>query len=215
MAAHPFRHATQPCSGSLISEAFEQVVVHANAALSGMPDDAELHFARGTALNALGHHAQACAALARALSLQPDHAPSWLNLGNASTDLDDLTSAETLYRSAIRVDPTLAEAHASLGYVLTRQGRLSEAITACETATDMRPDFAQAHWNLAFATLLAGDLQRGFMEDEWRKRHPRYGADFPVLPGRIWDGTDAGGQRIWSAVSRASAMSSNLLATCH
>ena len=34
----------------LISEAFEQVVVQANAALSGMPDDAELHFARGTAL---------------------------------------------------------------------------------------------------------------------------------------------------------------------
>jgi tetratricopeptide (TPR) repeat protein len=180
----------------LISEAFEQVVVQANAALSGMPDDAELHFARGTALNALGHHAQACAALARALSLQPDHAPSWLNMGNASTDLDDLTSAETLYRSAIRVDSTLAEAHASLGYVLTRQGRLNEAITACETATGMRPDFAQAHWNLAFATLLTGDLQRGFVEYEWRKRHTRHGADFPVLPGRVWDGTDAGGQTI-------------------
>src|ERR1700752_4623702 len=80
----------------LAAERFDQVLHQANAALAGTPDDAELHFARGTALNALGHHARACAAFARALSLRPDHAASWLNMGNASVDLDDLASAETL-----------------------------------------------------------------------------------------------------------------------
>jgi Flp pilus assembly protein TadD len=180
----------------LIGEQFEQAVVQANAALSGVPDDAELHFARGTALNALGQHTQACAAFARALSLQPDHAPTWLNMGNASIDLDDLASAEPLYRTAIRLDANLAEAHASLGYVLTTQGRLPEAIEACETAIRVRPDFAQAHWNLAVALLLSGDLPRGFAEYEWRKRHRRFRSDFPELPGRQWDGIGASGRTI-------------------
>src|ERR1700735_417808 len=42
----------------LAAEHFEKVVHQANAALAGTPDDAELHFARGTALNALGQHAR-------------------------------------------------------------------------------------------------------------------------------------------------------------
>ena len=180
----------------LVAERFEQVVVQANAALAVMPDDAELHFAHGTALNAVGHHARACAAFAQALSLRPDHAPSWLNMGNASADLEDLASAETMYRTAIRLDAALAEAHASLGYILTMQGRLAEAIDACETAIRLRSDFVQAHWNLAIAALLGGDLSRGFLEYEWRKRHARYRADFPDLPGLPWDGADASGQTI-------------------
>lgn len=180
----------------LIAERFEQVVIQANAALSATPDDAELHFARGTALNALGDHTRANAAFARALALQPNHAPSWLNMGNASADQDDLISAEILYRTAIRLDPALAEAQASVGYILTMQGRLAQAIEACDAAIRLRPDFTQAHWNLAIAALLSGDLPRGFAAYEWRKRHARYRAHFADLPGRRWDGTDPAGQTV-------------------
>jgi Flp pilus assembly protein TadD len=180
----------------LVAEQFEQVLIHANAALADTPDDGELHFARGTALNALGQSSRACSAFARALSLQPDHAASWLNMGNASADLGDLASAETLYRTALRLDPALPEAGASLGYILTMQGQLTEAIEACETAIRLCPAFAQAHWNLAIAALLSGDLPRGFSEYEWRRRHARYQVDFPDLPGRRWDGIDAAGQTI-------------------
>jgi Flp pilus assembly protein TadD len=180
----------------LAAEQYPQVLHQANAALAGTPDDGELHFARATALNALGQHTKACAAFARAVALRPDHAASWLNMGNASADLGDLVSAETLCRTAIRLDPHLPEAHASLGHILTLLGRLLEAIEACETAIRLRPDFAQAHWNLAIAALLSGDLPRGFTEYEWRKRHVRYRADFPDLPGRQWDGGDARGLTI-------------------
>jgi Flp pilus assembly protein TadD len=180
----------------LLAERYDQVLCQAEAALSATPDDAELNFARGTALNALGHPARACVAFAHALARRPDHAASWLNMGNASADLDDLTSAEALCREAIRVDRTLAEAHASLGYILTRQGRIEAAITACEAAIHLRPDFAHAHWNLATAALLSGDLQRGFAEYEWRKLHPRYRSDFPRLPGPAWDGADPAGKTI-------------------
>ena len=180
----------------LLAQRWEQVATQANASLEGSPDDAELHFALGTALNTLGKHNDACVAFARALSLQPNHAASWLNMGNASVDLDDLGSAETLYRTAIGLDPALVEAHASLGYLLTRQGRLREAIEACEAAIRLRPDFVQAHWNLAIAALLGGDLPRGFAEYEWRKRHARYQADFPTLPGEMWDGSNPTGRTI-------------------
>ena len=180
----------------LLAQRFDQVVIHANAALAATPDDAELHFVRGTALNALGDHTRACAAFTRALALKPDHAASHLNLGNAAADLDDLTAAESLYRTAIRLDPALAEAHASLGHILTQQGHPNHAIGACETAIRLRPDFAQAHWNLAIAALLAGDLTRGFAEYEWRRRHPRYRDRLHDLPQRRWDGTHAAGQTI-------------------
>jgi tetratricopeptide (TPR) repeat protein len=180
----------------LVAERWDQVVMQANAALAGTPDDAELHFARGTALNALGQHTRACAAFARALSLQPNHAATWLNMGNASADLDDLATAEALYRTAISLDPTLAEAHASLGYLLTALGRLPDAIGSCEAAIRLRPDCTQAHWNLAIAALLGGDLPRGFDAYEWRKRHARYQADFPALPGPVWDGSNPAGQTI-------------------
>jgi tetratricopeptide (TPR) repeat protein len=175
---------------------FEAVLEQVCAALTVTPDVAELYFARGTALNALGHPARACAAFGRALSLRPDHAPSWLNMGNASADLDDLASAETLYRTAIRLDPALPEAHASLGHVLTMQGRIPDAIEACAAAIRLRPDFAPAHWNLAVAALLGGDLTRGFTAYEWRKRHDRYRADFPDLPGDLWGGSDITGKTI-------------------
>lgn len=180
----------------LASERYQQLLVQAGNALADAPDDAELHFAHGTALNALGQHAAACTAFGRALSLQPDHAPSWLNMGNAAIDLDDLTSAETCYRTAVRLDPSLPEVHASLGYILTRLGQPTEAIAACEAAIRLRPDLAQAHWNLAVAALLAGDLRRGFTAYEWRKRHTRFRKDFPDLPGPMWDGSDPTGQTI-------------------
>jgi tetratricopeptide (TPR) repeat protein len=180
----------------LAQENYQQVLAQADTALVGAPDDAELYFARGTALNALGQPSRACAAFARALSLQPDHAPSWLNMGNASADLDDLDSAETLYRTAIRLDAALPEAHASLGYLLTMQGRLPEAIAACETAIQLKPEFSQAHWNRAIALLLSGDFPRGFAAYEWRKRHNPFVKDLPDLPGPKWDGTGAAGRTI-------------------
>jgi Flp pilus assembly protein TadD len=180
----------------LAAERYDQVLLQTGTAILTTQDDAELQFARGTALNATGQHAKACAAFARSLSLQPNHAACWLNMGNASTDLEDLDSAETLYRTAIRLDAKLVEAHVSLGYVLTMQGRLNEAMAACEAAIALRPDFPQAHWNLATAALLNGDLSRGFAEYEWRRQHPRYRLDFPALPGPAWDGSDPTGKTI-------------------
>ena len=174
----------------------QRALLAADAALLLMPLHAELHFSRGTALNALGRPDAARPALERAVALDPSHAPSRLNLGNACVDLDDWAAAECHIRAALQLDPTLPEALASLGFVLTAQGRLPQAIAACEAAIARYPDFGQAHWNLATALLLSGDFARGFAEYEWRKRHSRFGRDFPGLPGRAWTGDDPAGRII-------------------
>src|SRR3954452_321594 len=174
----------------LAASHFRQVVAEASCALNSTPNDAELHYALGTALGGVGQPVRACSAFARAIVLRPDHAPSWLNFGNVSADMDDIPSAEVFYRTAIRLDPALPEAHASLGYVLTLQGRLPEAVAACEAAIRLRPDFARAHMNLATAALLSGDLARGFAAYEWRRQIKAYQRDFPALDGSVWDGGD-------------------------
>jgi tetratricopeptide (TPR) repeat protein len=178
------------------AERFAQALPQADAALAADPRDAELHFLRGSALNALGQANRACAAFHNAVMLRADHAPSWLNWGNASTDLDDLDAAEAMYRTALSYDPGLAEAHASLGYILTRRGRVAEAIRSCEAAIQLQPTLAEAHWNRAVATLLGGDLAAGFERYEWRKRHPAFRANFPPMATPEWDGGELDGRTI-------------------
>ncbi len=173
---------------------YDEALAAAEAGLGAFPDAAELHFVRGTALNAAQRPREAAAALARAVALDPGHAPSWLNLGNAEADLDRLEEAERHIRAALRLAPGLIEAQASLGFVLTALGRLDEARAACAAAIALAPDFAQAHWNLATAALLAGDYETGFREYEWRKRHDRFRHDFIDLPGRVWNGEAVDGQ---------------------
>ncbi len=170
-----------------------QVLEAAEAALARFPDAAELHFAHGTALNALSRPDEGAAALSRAIAIDPIHACARLNLGNACADLDRLEDAERHILAALDCTLALPEAWASLGFVLTSLGRLKEARAACEVAIAQAPDFALAHWNLATAALLAGDYATGFAEYEWRKRHDRYRRDFVDLPGRVWNGEDVRG----------------------
>jgi len=174
----------------------DAVIVETTAALRGAPESGELHFLRGTAFNALSRPLDACEALTASVTINPNFAPAWLNLGNACMDLDHATEAEANARHALAIDANLIEAKVSLGFILTAQGRLAEGIEVLEAAIRTNPDHVQAHWNLATATLLAGDLPRGFAEYEWRKRHDLFRRDFINLPGPIWDGDDPSGRVI-------------------
>lgn len=180
----------------LVAGRFDAVLWHTGDGLAAMSEDAELHFARGSALSALGRTAEAQAALATAVTLRPAHAPSWLNLANTCVDLDELAAGEALCRQAIAIDPALAEAHTSLAFIFTRQGRIAEAVGACDRALALLPGLAQAGWNRAIALLLGGDLPAGFAAYECRKTHPRFRRDFPPLPGPQWDGADPAGSTI-------------------
>ena len=195
----------------------EAALVEAEAGLARRGDMADAWLARGVALRALGRAAEAVAALDRAANLAPDQAPILLAMANARADSGDTATALDLLRQAIaRATPTpttlpaptpgtpppgLAEAYASLGAVLTAEARLPEAVAACTAAIAAAPGYAPAYWNRAIARLLAGDLEGGFEDAEWRKRHPRFAPDFAALttaPGARpeWQGEPLQGRHL-------------------
>ena len=174
----------------------EAALVEAEAALVRNPRMADAWLARGIALRALGRAAEAVAALDHAASLAPDAAVVLLAMANARADCGDTGTAAELLRQAIARAPRLAEAHASLGAVLTAEGRLPEAIAACNGAIAADPGFAPGWWNRAVARLLAGDLEGGFEDAEWRKRHSRFAGDFSALTGPEWTGGPLAGQHL-------------------
>lgn len=166
------------------------------AATPGLPPAtvAEAHFLHGSALNALGRHADAAAVLAQAVAADPGHAPAHANLGNALAELDHAPAAEAALREATRLDPTLVEAHVSLGHVLGERGATDEAIAACDRAIALSPDLPEAHWNQGIACLLAGRLEEGWARYEWRKR--RFPHAYTALPGPHWRGESLQGRHI-------------------
>jgi tetratricopeptide (TPR) repeat protein len=58
------------------------------------------------------------------------------------------------------------------GNVFNELNRTEEALADYGRAIARKPDHAEAHCNLAVALLLAGDLDRGWVEYEWRRRRP-------------------------------------------
>jgi tetratricopeptide (TPR) repeat protein len=152
--------------------------------------------APGALLAALRRLPEARRTLEAAVALAPTHAQARLNLGNTLLDLDRENAAECCIRAALALDPDAPEAWASLGFLLAGADRLEEAIAACDRAIALRPEFAQAYWNRSFARLRGGDFPRGWIDYEWRRRHPRFASISHVLPGPQWEGGDLRGRRL-------------------
>ena len=130
---------------------------------------------------------EAIACYESALQIDAANPKAHYNLGNVYKDLERLSDASACYRRALYIDPRLAEAHINLGVVLQQQGRLDDAIASHGRAIELRPDDAEARFHRALTWLLAGDLERGWDEYEWRWRYDTKPRDF-AFP--VWDGGD-------------------------
>ena len=165
-------------------------------AVAADPGGVEPYVALGTVLSGLRDWKDARRALETALHRDPTHGPAHLNLGNVLLEQGDEVAAERHLVRATERMPRSAEAWASLGFLLTGMDRLTQAIAAYDTAVALRPNCAQAYWNRSFAHLRGGDFARGWADYEWRRRHPRFAAAAPGLPGPEWDGGDLCGRRL-------------------
>ncbi|MCC6716383.1 MAG: tetratricopeptide repeat protein [Acetobacteraceae bacterium] len=172
----------------------EAALAEAAACLALDPRQGDAWLARGVALRALGRPAEAVAVLEHALTLVPGHPAVLLALGNARADCGHADMALALLREAAARGPAMAQTHASLSAVLAAEGFLPEAIAAADAAIACDPGFAPGWWSRAVARLLSGDLERGFADAEWRKRHPRFADDFAALTGPEWDGSPLAGR---------------------
>ncbi len=161
-------------------------------ALRLWPGYPEAHSNLGATLRERGRLAEAEASCREALRLRPDFSGAHGNLGNVLRDLGRLTEAEASYREALRLRPNSAEAHNNLGAALHALGRTAKAEASYREALRRQPDYPDAHNNLGHTLLLAGQLQEGWNECEWRWQTRHLSGAARNFPAPQWSGEPIG-----------------------
>jgi tetratricopeptide (TPR) repeat protein len=164
-------HAEAYLSLGLVLKELQQLkaaVASYDRAIAIKPDFVEAHSNRGNVLKRLEQWDAALASYDRAITLKPDFAEVHFNRGVVLHELGRFEEASSSYTKAVAVRPEYAEAHSNRGNALTELNHLAEALASYERAVAINPNYAPAHFNWAIALLLAGDLERGFREYEWR-----------------------------------------------
>ena len=164
------------------------------AALELHPTDATALTNLGVALREAGELEEAVSVLTEAAALAPDDAAPRIDLGITLHRQERLDAAETAYQLALDLAPGNPRAWSNLGNLLRARSLLAEARMAHENALVYGGDEPAFHENYAETLLLAGDIERGFAELEWRRQR----SDFPGrgIAGPAWRGGDPAGKRI-------------------
>ena len=128
------------------------------------------------------------------LTAKPGDVTAAYNLANTLFRFRRWSEATVLYREALNANPNFADARINLVLSLMRTNDVEGAIREGKTAVECAPDSPLAHWNLSHALLMAGLLQEGFAEFEWRRR-------LQVPPIKIsgqpeWKGFPLRGERV-------------------
>ena len=98
-------------------------------------------------------------------------------------------------RRAIALNPNLSHPYGNLGNCLADRGDIAGSIAAFEKALALDPNNATAHDGLGLSLLMAGDLQRGWRQQEWRWKKPGFEPQrFAGQPH--WQGGDLRGKRL-------------------
>ena len=134
------------------------------------PHSAEVLNGLGTAYSSLQDYPHAADCFARAIEANPRYADAHYNMGNACQRMRHYDKALGFYQTALQLNPQDYEAWTNLGNFHKQLNQIEPALAACERALQCKSDFALAHWNRALVLLLAGRLQEGFQEYEWRWR---------------------------------------------
>ncbi|MDX2270440.1 MAG: TIGR03032 family protein [Cyanobacteriota bacterium] len=150
--------------------------------------------ALGNAAHAQGNREEAVYYFRRCLELAPEMKVARYNLGVTYGDLGQWQEAEYYLQALIKEDPDNPKIYNSLGFIYTNQNRLSEAIPCYEKALQIDPQFADAHMNIGMALLKLGQLQRGWLEFEWRWQTRQF-TPFQC-PHPRWQGEDISHQTL-------------------
>ena len=129
MAADPAYLDAALNLGGLLQEsgATDQALAVYCQALQWLPEDPDLHFRAGYALQNGGHAAEAAEHYQAALATRPDFVPALCNLGTLHTVAEQYESAARYYEKALAIDPALIVANMNMVGILEAQGRLADA----------------------------------------------------------------------------------------
>ena len=131
------------------------------SASRALPDDAEVHYLLGQALEEEGLLARAAASLARATALRPGFADAHNDLGRVQLELGDTDAAVVSFRRALELRPRFAAALGNLANAERSRGALAAAIEGYRRVIALEPALAEAHRNLGSALIEAGEPEAG------------------------------------------------------
>jgi tetratricopeptide (TPR) repeat protein len=183
--AHVNRGAVLHALGRL-DEALESF----ERALSHQPDNVQALTNRGVVLHDLARYGEALAAHDQAVAARPDDAAALDNRAVTLHKLRRLEDALASHDLAIAARPDYAEAWANRGITLYDLRRFDEALASYDRAIALRADYADAHFLKGLASLVTGDLARGWAGYEWRHKAPVARLTPRELPRPLWLGDD-------------------------
>ena len=189
---HPQHLLTLILRGALMRDLkrFDEAVSSLNAAIALKGDVPEALHERGLVFMAVGKFADAIADFERAASLKPDFSEAYSDFGCALTKTRQLETATETFRKALAIDPRHVAALNNLGSVLVDLDRPLEALGYFDRAIAVDPGYAEAHLNKAIIMLRLGDLQRGWIEYEWRWKCPSQNLVHRPFDKPLWLGAE-------------------------
>lgn len=176
---------------------FAEAIPHYETAIALQPETAYFYSNLGAALQQLGRYQASVNCYHRAIARHPDYADAYYNLGNLYRSQRHFIAAIHAYSHALALRPHHVDAYNNLGLCFYDQAQPQAAIQAYRQAIALQPEHADAHQNLALALLLAGQLEDGFSEYEWRwQAHGPDNHPLRQVPQPLWDGADLTGKTI-------------------
>lgn len=176
---------------------YEEAARNFGKVIELVPVFAPAHNNLANALKHLGRIAAAEESLKKSIELDPGYAEAYDNLGLLCLREGRFVEAEANFRRTLALKPGSAAALNNLGVCYRDQGMLEKAVECYDRAFALAPEYGETRWNRAIAWLLAGDLERGWPEYEWRWKRSDFAAIKPEFPLPAWDGGPLAGRTIF------------------
>jgi tetratricopeptide (TPR) repeat protein len=131
------------------------------SASRALPDDAQVHYLLGQALEEQGFLERAAVSLTRATVLSRGFADAHNDLGRVLLELGRTGEAIASCQRALQIRPQFAAALGNLANAERARGALEAAIQGYRRVIALEPGLAEAHRNLGSALIEAGEPEAG------------------------------------------------------
>ena len=148
----------------------------------------------GVALRAMDRFAAGGSALRRGIALNPKDAGALSNLGNALRAIGEYEEAVAAHEASLAIDPKQGRVHYNLALVQRDLGQLEVALAGFKSAEMCGFKSSEMFWDRALTLLVAGEIEQGFREYEWRWQLPESPPRFTNI--EVWDGKPYDGRTL-------------------
>jgi predicted O-linked N-acetylglucosamine transferase (SPINDLY family) len=146
LAAEPANFRALELLGTLECQAgrLEEGASLLERSLAIRPDQPDVRYNRGLALQYLRRAEEAVTCFDQVLQQRPHHVQAWYAKGNILQELGRFEDAVASYDNVLALQPDLAEAHSNRAFALHNLRRLEEARSGYERAVALRPGLSES-----------------------------------------------------------------------